>query len=64
MPDINILDKPFEETFDLLFGKDLDITGAEHVSVRVSSDGTVMWVNVNGVCMLRVCHIKLLEIHK
>lgn len=39
----------------------LDITGAKQVQVQVSRDGTVLWVNVNGVCALRVCRIERLE---
>lgn len=39
----------------------LDITGAKQVQVQVSRDGTVLWVNVNGVCALRACRIETLE---
>jgi len=35
----------------------LDIIGAEHVEVLVKEDGKVLWVNVNGMCALRICKI-------
>jgi hypothetical protein len=41
-----------------LLNAQIDVTGAEHVDVAVSDDKTVMWVNVNGVCVLRVCRIR------
>jgi hypothetical protein len=39
-----------------------DITGAEVVEVRVRGDGKVLWVNVNGECVLRICQIKTIEV--
>jgi hypothetical protein len=39
----------------------LDITGAEVVQLQIRHDKDVVWVNVNGVCMLRICAIKKLE---
>lgn len=41
----------------------LDITGAEHVEVRLRSDYKVIWVNVNGICRLRICDIDKLEVN-
>jgi hypothetical protein len=38
----------------------IDITGATLVEVETSKDGTRLWVNVNGVCVLRCCQIKIL----
>lgn len=41
----------------------VDITapkGVVHVQIR--GDGTVLWVNVDGVCRLRVCQILRLEL--
>lgn len=38
-------------------GPSLDITGAEHVEVQVSTLGDVLWVNVGNVCKLRICRI-------
>lgn len=50
-------------TDNSLFGPSLDITQPEHgVEVRIRSDGKVLWVNVDGVCRLRVCMIDRLDI--
>lgn len=35
----------------------LDITGATDVSIQIRADGKVLWVNVDGICALRVCRI-------
>lgn len=35
----------------------LDITGAETVQIQVRKDRKVVWVNVDGVCRLRICRI-------
>lgn len=48
-----------------LMNSQVDITGAEFVDVAFSADRTVLWVNVNGICVLRVCRIRnLVEGHK
>jgi hypothetical protein len=41
----------------------IDIAGAEHVEVLVRDDGKNVWVNVDGVCKLRICRIKNLKIN-
>jgi hypothetical protein len=41
----------------------LDITGAENVEVLIREDKKVIWINVNGLCRLRICQIKILEIN-
>ena len=40
----------------------IDVNGAHAVQVETSDDGTVLWVNVNGVCLVRICRIKNLEL--
>lgn len=35
----------------------LDVTAPEVVDVSVRHDGSVLWVNVDGHCMLRICQI-------
>ena len=40
-----------------------DITAPEHVEVRIRGDGKVLWVNVDGVCALRVCNMSELVLH-
>ena len=43
--------------------RQLDITAPVHgVQVEVREDGTVLWVSVDGITMLRVCQIPRLEI--
>jgi hypothetical protein len=39
----------------------LDLTGAKLVEVEVSKDRRVLWVNVDGLCRLRVCQIDTIE---
>lgn len=41
----------------------IDITEPEVVQVDIKSDGKVIWINVNGICMFRACRIKNLEIN-
>lgn len=40
--------------------KSLDITSPEGVEIVIRGDSKVVWVNVNGICMLRACRIKKL----
>lgn len=40
----------------------LDITGADLVEVLIRGDNKVVWVNVNGECVFRVCQIKELNL--
>lgn len=46
-------------TFD---GHLLDITGPTEVYIDVREDGNVLWVNVDGICRLRICRIKKLVV--
>lgn len=41
----------------------LDITGAKDVEVSHNADKSVLWVNVNGVCVLRICRIEPAGLH-
>lgn len=42
----------------------LDICGAElGVQVDIRDDGKVLWVSVDGLTVLRICQIPLLEIN-
>lgn len=36
----------------------LDITGAGDIEIKVRNDKKVIWVNIDGLCVLRVCRIK------
>ncbi len=41
----------------------LDITAPKDgVEVEINSDGKTLWVNVDGICRLRVCQIPVLMI--
>lgn len=40
----------------------LDLAGANIVEVVIKQNGTVLWVNVDGVCRLRVCRAKDINI--
>ena len=35
----------------------LDITAPEGVQIQIRADGEVVWVNVDGICRLRICQI-------
>jgi hypothetical protein len=39
----------------------LDITGPTDVEVIIREDRTVLWVNVEGACRLRICKIRNFE---
>ena len=46
-----------------LMNNALDITNPVHgVHVHIRGDGKVLWVNVDGVCTLRICQIERLDI--
>lgn len=40
----------------------IDLTGPELVQIEIKSDGKVLWVNVDGVCVFRACRIKYLTV--
>jgi hypothetical protein len=40
-----------------------DLTGVEAVEVMVRDDGQVIWINVDGRCVLRVSKIEYLEVN-
>lgn len=42
--------------------RQLDVTGADHIEVRISADGKTLWVNSELRCLLRVCRIKSLRV--
>lgn len=50
------------ETLEKLEEAKLDITGAAFVQVQARHDNEVLWINVNGVCVLRICLIQELEL--
>jgi hypothetical protein len=41
----------------------VDVTAPQHVvEVQVHEDNSVLWVNVDGVCILRICRIPKLTV--
>jgi hypothetical protein len=46
----------------MMLGEMLDISNPEHVEISIRDDGRVIWVNVDGACVLRVCRIPILEV--
>ena len=46
------------DLLNTLLGAQLDITGADNVEIQIRRDSNVIWVNVQGVCALRICQIK------
>jgi hypothetical protein len=51
-----------EDTFRSLTDAHVDVTGAKVVEVEYKKK--VLWVNVNGVCLLRICGIESFAFHK
>lgn len=49
-------------TPDQLLAAQTDITAPKAVQIQVREDGKVIWVNVDGVCMLRCCQIEHLSL--
>ncbi len=56
---------PVGEAYSLeyLIKKSIDVSGIENCEVRIREDGKVIWINVNGVCVCRVCRIENLEVN-
>ncbi len=46
---------------DPVIGPQIDITAPKAVEVEWNAAKTVLWVNVDGVCRLRVCQIPHVE---
>lgn len=41
----------------------VDLSNPTDVEVLIRQDGKTLWINVDGVCRLRICNIKGLEIN-
>lgn len=41
-------------------GNMLDVTGAKDVEIQVAqaNNGKIIWINIDGLCTLRICRIK------
>lgn len=51
------------KTLQNLARAQLDIFGAKDVEVAHNADKSILWVNVNGVCVLRICRIESAGLH-
>ena len=40
----------------------LDISQPKIVQVEINPSGSILWVNIDGLCMLRVCVIERLDV--
>jgi len=61
MPEI-VAEKMDIETLHKINDSAVDISSPEAVEVLIRADQKVIWVNVNGVCVLRCCKIKNLVV--
>lgn len=43
-------------------GRLVDITNPRSVEVEIAQDGGRLWVNVDGVCVLRICQIPRIHV--
>lgn len=48
--------------YDKEIGHQLDITAPQAVEIVVSFDDKTIWINIDGICKLRVCQIEHLEL--
>lgn len=44
-------------------GNFLDITEPDEIEIIISYNGKVVWINQDGICVLRVCRIKSLVVY-
>jgi hypothetical protein len=61
MKSLNADDPGDAKQMDDLLASALDITGAFTVLIQ-EGENDVLWVNVNGICVLRICRIAHLDI--
>jgi len=59
---INLLGKKPEDSLGELLDAFTDVTGGEMVQVAVDRPRGVLHVNVNGICLLRICRIKQIAV--
>lgn len=57
-----LADKLDEKALQEILDSHIDVADAEYVEVLVNTARNILWVNVNGVCLLRICRIKNLTI--
>lgn len=62
MKTVNCLGKDIEDTVDDLLAAALDVTAPQHIDITIDEHAKVVWINVNGVCLLRACRISRLDL--
>lgn len=45
-----------------MIGQMIDITSPEIVQIQIRGDSKVVWVNVNGECVLRCCQVRAIDL--
>jgi hypothetical protein len=40
----------------------VDVVEVDAVQVSINRSGGILYVNVNGICLLRICRIKLIDV--
>ena len=40
----------------------VDVVEVDAVQVSINRSGGILYVNVNGICQLRICRIKLIDV--
>jgi hypothetical protein len=62
MPTVHIAED--QQALDKVIEAALDLTAPMHgVTVEIDESGTKLWVNVDGVCALRICRCPRLEVN-
>lgn len=51
-----------DKTLQRLMDSHTDVTGAHLVQIQIRKDEKVIWINVNGVNLLRICEIDKLQV--
>lgn len=51
---MNIKEKDVGAKMNSLLGTMRDVAAKESVEIRIQKDGLVAWINIDGVCVLRV----------
>lgn len=51
------------KTVDILTDSMVDVAGAHSVQIEINKKSRVVHVNVNGVCLLRIQQIEVLEVN-
>ena len=53
-----------EQNFDSLTAAHTDVVGGQAVDITVDRDNGRIWVNVNGVCLLRITACEFITVNE